>query len=153
MVEVGDGIAKIAGLPGAMSMETLVFEHGAVGVVLNLQQDLIGAMLLTNVNSVVVGETVHGSGRVLSVPVGKGVVGRVVDVLGQPVDGKGPIKEEDQYPVEKVAPGVMTREPVTVPLMTGIKAIDALIPIGRGQRELIIGDRQVGKTRSRSIPF
>ncbi|MBP7134235.1 F0F1 ATP synthase subunit alpha [Patescibacteria group bacterium] len=146
VVEVGDGIAKISGLPGAMSMETLTFEHGAEGVVLNLQQDLIGAMLLTNVNSVVVGETVRGSGHVLSVPVGEGVIGRVVDVLGRPIDGKGAIKEEDQYPVEKVAPGVMTREPVTVPLMTGIKAIDALIPIGRGQRELIIGDRQVGKT-------
>lgn len=146
VVEVGDGIAKISGLPSAMSMEMLSFENGATGVVLNLQQDMIGAMLLTNVNSVVVGETVHGAGKVLSVPVGKGIIGRVVDVLGQPIDGKGPIKEEAQYPVEKVAPGVMTREPVTVPLMTGIKAIDALIPIGRGQRELIIGDRQVGKT-------
>lgn len=146
VVEVGDGIAKVVGLPEAKSMEMLSFEHGAVGVVLNLEQDTIGAMLLSDVHSVVVGETVRATGKLLSVPVGKGIVGRVVNVLGQPVDGKGPIKAEAQYPVEKVAPGVMTREPVTVPLMTGIKAIDALIPIGRGQRELIIGDRQVGKT-------
>ena len=146
VVEVGDGIAKIMGLPQAKSMEMLSFEHGAVGVVLNLEEDVIGAMLLTGVETVVVGETVRSTGNLLSVPVGKNVIGRVVNVLGQPIDGKGPIKADDQYPVEKVAPGVMTREPVTVPLMTGIKAIDALIPIGRGQRELIIGDRQVGKT-------
>ncbi len=146
VIEVGDGIAKIAGLPNAMSMEMLTFASGAVGVVLNLQQDVVGAMLLTDVETVSVGETVHGTGKVLSVPVGKNLLGRVVNVLGQPIDGKGLIKADAQYPVEKVAPGVMTREPVGVPLMTGIKAIDALIPIGRGQRELIIGDRQVGKT-------
>ncbi|MDP3794216.1 MAG: F0F1 ATP synthase subunit alpha, partial [Candidatus Uhrbacteria bacterium] len=144
--EVGDGIAAVRGLRHARSMEMLKFEHGAIGVALNLEEDQVGVMLLSHLNQVVAGERVEGTGKLLSVPVGKAIIGRVVNPLGQAVDGKGPIKTEKEYPVEKVAPGVMTREPVNVPLMTGIKAVDSMIPIGRGQRELIIGDRQVGKT-------
>ncbi|MDO8618289.1 MAG: F0F1 ATP synthase subunit alpha [Candidatus Uhrbacteria bacterium] len=144
--EVGDGIAAVRGLRHARSMEMLKFEHGAIGVALNLEEDQVGVMLLSHLQNVMAGERVEGTGKLLSVPVGKAIIGRVVNPLGQAVDGKGPIKTEKEYPVEKVAPGVMTREPVNVPLMTGIKAVDSMIPIGRGQRELIIGDRQVGKT-------
>ncbi len=146
VLEVGDGIAAVSGLRHARSMEMLKFEQGAVGVALNLEEDRVGVVLLSDLNQVAAGERVESMGRLLSIPVGKVVIGRVVNPLGQPVDGKGPIKAEKEYPVEKVAPGVMTREPVNVPLMTGIKAVDSMIPIGRGQRELIIGDRQVGKT-------
>lgn len=146
VLEVGDGIAKISGLREARSMEMLSFENGAVGVALNLEQETVGAVLLSGLNAVVAGEKVTGTGKLLSIPVGGHVIGRVVDPLGQPLDGKGAMKAEAEYPVEKVASGVMSREPVTVPLMTGIKAVDSMIPIGRGQRELIIGDRQTGKT-------
>lgn len=146
VAEVGDGIARIIGLRDVRSMELLNFAQGAIGVALNLERDQVGAMLLSGQETVASGEQVTASGKLLSLPVGEGMTGRVVDPLGRPLDGKGPIKSNVSYPIEKVAPGVMTREPVTVPLMTGIKAIDAMIPIGRGQRELIIGDRQVGKT-------
>lgn len=146
VAEVGDGIARIIGLRDVRSMELLTFTKGAIGVALNLERDQVGAMLLSGQETVTSNEQVTASGKLLSLPVGEGMTGRVVDPLGRPLDGKGPIKSSVSYPIEKVAPGVMTREPVTVPLMTGIKAIDAMIPIGRGQRELIIGDRQVGKT-------
>ncbi len=144
--DVGDGIASITGLKNAKSMELLQFEGGATGVALNLERDRIGAMILTSASSVGAGEEVKTTGQILSVPVSSSIIGRVVSPLGEVIDGKGALKAEAQYPVEKIAPGVMQREPVNVPLMTGIKAIDAMIPIGRGQRELIIGDRQVGKT-------
>ncbi|MFA6428995.1 MAG: F0F1 ATP synthase subunit alpha [Patescibacteria group bacterium] len=146
VLEVGDGIAKISGLRHAQSMEMLQFEGGAIGVALNLEQDRVGAMLLSDVEKVASGQTVRGLGKVLSIPVGNAVIGRVVNPLGVPQDGKGPIKGEAVYPVEKIAPGVIARKGVGTPLMTGVKAVDALIPIGRGQRELIIGDRQTGKT-------
>ena len=146
VVEVGDGIAKISGLRQVQSMEMIGFENGAVGVALNLEEDRVGTILLSGIHEVKAGESAKGLGHLLSVPVGDALIGRVVNPLGQPIDGKGKIKTDKDYPVEKVAPGVMTREPVNVPLMTGIKAIDSMIPIGRGQRELIIGDRQVGKT-------
>ncbi len=146
VMEVGDGIAKIAGLRNAQSMEMLAFESGAVGVALNLEEDHVGSILMSGMDKVSAGETVRGTGKLLSVPVGQAIVGRVVNPLGIPLDGKGPIKSTQEYPVEKVASGVMSREAVSVPLMTGIKAVDAMIPIGRGQRELIIGDRQTGKT-------
>ncbi len=144
--DVGDGIASIAGLTGAKSMELLSFEGGANGVALNLEHDRVGAMVLGDASSVRAGERVTLTGNILSIPVSDNVVGRVVNPLGKQIDGKGELKADKMYPIEKVAPGVMTREPVNVPLMTGIKAIDAMIPIGRGQRELIIGDRQTGKT-------
>ncbi len=146
VVQVGDGIASVSGLRNLQSMEMMQFESGAVGVALNLEEDRIGSILMTDIDKVSTGDTVKGMGKLLSIPVGAAVIGRVVNPLGAPIDGKGPIQAEKEYPVEKVAPGVMTRESVTVPLMTGIKAVDAMIPIGRGQRELIIGDRQVGKT-------
>ncbi len=144
--EVGDGIASITGLKHVKSMEMLTFEDGAMGVALNLEQDRVGAMILGDYTGIKTGQTVQGTGKVLSLPVGDGVLGRVLDPLGKPLDGKEAYKAQKDYPIEKTAPGVMTRHPVDTPLMTGIKCIDALIPIGRGQRELIIGDRQVGKT-------
>ena len=144
--DVGDGIASITGLANAQSMELLTFASGASGVALNLEEDRIGAMILNDASSVRTGERVECTGKILSIPVGATIIGRVVDPLGRPIDGKAPIKVQAEMPIEKVAPGVMMRKPVNVPLMTGIKAIDAMIPIGRGQRELIIGDRQTGKT-------
>lgn len=144
--EVGDGIASITGLKHAKSMEMLTFEDGSMGVALNLEQDRVGAMVLGDFTGIKTGQTVRGTGKILSVPVGESVLGRVVDPLGKPLDGKEAYASKVDYPIEKIAPGVMTRGPVDTPLMTGIKCIDALIPIGRGQRELIIGDRQVGKT-------
>jgi len=144
--DVGDGIASIAGLANAKALELLTFEGGIAGVVLNLEHDRVGAMILGEWQGISAGDSVTSTGEILSIPVADELLGRVVDPLGVLVDGKGPIKTTKRYPIEKVAPGVMTREPVNVPLMTGIKAIDAMIPIGRGQRELIIGDRQTGKT-------
>jgi F-type H+-transporting ATPase subunit alpha len=144
--EAGDGIAKISGLSKAGAMEMLSFEDGTIGVALNLEEDQVGAVILGEMSGIRSGQTVKATGKTLSLPVGKAMTGRVVDPLGNPIDGKGPIKADAEYPVEKVAPGVMTREPVNVPLMTGLKPVDAMIPIGRGQRELIIGDRQTGKT-------
>jgi F-type H+/Na+-transporting ATPase subunit alpha len=144
--EVGDGIATISGLSKAASMEMVTFEDGTIGVALNLEHDQVGAVVLGETTGIRAGQSVKATGKVLSIPVGKGMTGRVVNPLGEPIDGLGALKANAQYPVEKVAPGVMTREPVGVPLMTGIKPIDAMIPVGRGQRELIIGDRQTGKT-------
>lgn len=144
--EVGDGIAKISGLSDAMSGEILDFGNDIAGVALNLEEDFVGAIILGEYQKITEGTTVKSTGRILEVPVGNEVIGRVVDPLGQPLDGKGEIKSDKFYPVEKIAPRVITRHPVNTPLQTGIKIIDSMIPIGRGQRELIIGDRQTGKT-------
>jgi len=144
--EIGDGVARISGLSDCMASEMVEFENGAYGVALNLEEDRVGAMVLGNYESIKEGETVKSTGKILSVPVGENFIGRVINPLGQPLDGKGEIKSDKFYPIEKIAPGVITRQKVNQPVQTGIKAIDAMIPIGRGQRELIIGDRQTGKT-------
>jgi F-type H+-transporting ATPase subunit alpha len=150
VVEVGDGIVRMSGLTEAMASEMLEFEgkdgERTVGVALNLEDETVGAIVLGEAAGIKEGDTVRSTGRILSIPVSDAIVGRTVDPLGRPIDGKGPLKGGVDMPIEKVAPGVVTREPVGVPLQTGIKAIDAMIPIGRGQRELIIGDRQTGKT-------
>jgi F-type H+-transporting ATPase subunit alpha len=146
VIEVGDGIARVYGLGKAMAMEMLEFPHGVMGMALNLEEDNVGAVLLGEDALIKEGDQVKRTGRIASVPVGEGVVGRVVNALGQPVDDKGPIEAKEFRPIERLAPGVVDRRPVKEPLQTGIKAIDAMIPIGRGQRELIIGDRQTGKT-------
>jgi F-type H+-transporting ATPase subunit alpha len=146
VIEVGDGIARIYGLENAMAMEMLEFPHHVMGMVLNLEEDNVGAVLLGEDTHIKEGDRVKRTGRVASVPVGDALIGRVVNALGQPVDGKGPIEGTEFRPIERFAPGVVDRRPVKEPLQTGIKAIDAMIPIGRGQRELIIGDRQTGKT-------
>ena len=146
VLEVGDGVARVSGLTQASSMEMLDFGNGIMGVALNLEENLIGSVILGEWQAVKVGDTVRATGKVLSVPVGEALIGRTVSALGEPKDGKDAIKEANFYPVEKIAPGVITRQGVKQPVQTGIKAIDALIPIGRGQRELIIGDRQTGKT-------
>ncbi len=149
VLEAGDGIARISGLRGAAASEMLAFETGkeeVLGVVLNLEEDTVGCMILGDFHLISEGMTVRRLGRILDVSVGDALIGRVVDPLGHPLDGKGKIVSSAMYPIEKIAPGVMSREPVNQPLQTGIKAIDAMIPIGRGQRELIIGDRQTGKT-------
>ena len=144
--EVGDGIARITGLPRAMANEMLEFPGGVVGLAMNLEEDEIGSVVLGGVSAIEEGDPVKQTGQILSVPVGDGLLGRVVDALGNPLDGKGPIRTEQSRPLEIQAPGVTARQPVKEPLQTGIKAIDAMTPIGRGQRELIIGDRQTGKT-------
>src|SRR5229473_2092694 len=144
--EIGDGVAKIEGLTDAMLNEMLDFGGGVTGIALNLEETEVGAIVLGDYTSVKEGQEVRTTGRLLQVPVGKGLLGRVVSVLGQPVDGKGPVKSETSYPVEKIAPGIIKRKSVSQPVQTGIMAIDAMIPIGRGQRELIIGDRSTGKT-------
>lgn len=146
IVEVGDGIARIEGLSNAKSSEMISFSSGSMGLALNLEQYNIGAIILGDFTKIKEGDEVKTTGKLLSVPVGEELMGRVVNALGEPIDGKGAIKTKDFYPVEKIAPGVITRKSVNVPLQTGIKAIDAMIPIGRGQRELIIGDRNTGKT-------
>jgi F-type H+-transporting ATPase subunit alpha len=144
--EIGDGVAKIEGLTDAMLNEMLDFGHGITGIALNLEETEVGAIILGDYTEIKEGDEVRTTGRLLQVPVGKGLLGRVVNVLGQPLDGKGPIKESAFYPVEKIAPGIIKRRSVSQPVQTGIMAIDAMIPIGRGQRELIIGDRSTGKT-------
>lgn len=146
VIEVGDGVAKISGLSDVMASEMIEFPGGIYGVVLNLEEGQIGAMILGACEGIKEGDTVKSTGKILSVPVGENIIGRVVSPLGEALDGKGQIKSEKFYPVEKIAPGVITRKSVNQPVQTGIKAIDSMIPIGRGQRELIIGDRQVGKT-------
>lgn len=146
VVEIGDGVAVITGLSEAMSSELLDFGNDIFGVVLNLKEDSIGAIILGDCSKIKEGTTVKSTRRVLSIPVSSKLLGRVINPLGFPLDGKGELKEEGYYPIEKIAPGVIARKSVTVPLQTGIKAIDLMIPIGRGQRELIIGDRQTGKT-------
>jgi F-type H+-transporting ATPase subunit alpha len=146
VLEVGDGIARIYGLRNCMAMEMLELPHDVTGLALNLEEDNVGAVLLGEDTLIKEGDLVKRTGRVLQVPVGEGMVGRVVDPLGRPLDDKGPIEAETYRPMEFKAPGVVERQPVIEPLQTGIKAIDSMIPIGRGQRELIIGDRQTGKT-------
>ena len=146
VIEVGDGIARVYGLERAMAGELLTFPEDIVGMVLNLEEDNVGAVLLGEDRAIREGDVVKRSGRIAQVPVGEPLVGRVVNALGQPIDGKGPIDAKEFRPIERYAPGVVDRRPVKEPLQTGIKAIDAMIPIGRGQRELIIGDRQTGKT-------
>jgi F-type H+/Na+-transporting ATPase subunit alpha len=146
VVSVGDGIARVEGVERVMAGEMLEFPHGVFGIALNLEEDGVGTVLLGDFTVIREGDTVKRTGRIISVPVGEELVGRVVNALGQPVDGKGPIATTTYAPIERLAPGVVDRQPVREPLQTGIKAIDAMIPIGRGQRELIIGDRQTGKT-------
>jgi len=146
VVTVGDGIVRLHGLEKCMLGELLEFENGIRCMALNLEQDFIGAVMLGSDAEIREGDTVKRTGNIVSVPVGGQLLGRVVNSLGQPIDGKGPIDASESRPIEKIAPGVITRETVRVPLQTGIKAIDSMIPIGRGQRELIIGDRQTGKT-------
>jgi len=146
VLSVGDGIARLYGLEKAMAGELLEFPHGVMGMVLNLEEDNVGAALLGEDHYVKEGDVVKRTGRIVQVPVGESLVGRVVDPLGEPLDGKGPIEAKEYRNVEEKAPGVVWRLPVKEPLQTGIKAIDSMIPIGRGQRELIIGDRQTGKT-------
>ncbi|MAK25273.1 MAG: F0F1 ATP synthase subunit alpha [Acidimicrobiaceae bacterium] len=146
ILEVGDGIARVSGLPNASVNEILEFESGDVGLALNLDEDSIGAVVLGNVENIEEGQNVKSTGRILSVPVGDGVLGRVVNALGEPIDGKGPIAGAEPRRMEIQAPGIMGRQPVHEPLQTGIKAIDSMTPVGRGQRELIIGDRKTGKT-------
>jgi len=146
VINVGDGIARVYGLMDCMSMELLEFPGGVLGMALNLEQDNIGCVILGPYAHIKEGDTVKRTGRIVSVPVSEDLIGRVVNPLGQPLDGKGPINAEKYNPVERIAPGVMSRKSVHEPLQTGIKAIDSMIPIGRGQRELILGDRQTGKT-------
>ena len=146
VTEVSDGIVTASGLPRAMYGELVIFENGERGMVLDLRTDSVGIVLLGAGDDLGEGATVRRTGRTVEVPVGEGLLGRVVDALGRPIDDMGPIPSEETYPIEREAGGVITREPVTVPLQTGILAIDAMVPIGRGQRELIIGDRQTGKT-------
>jgi F-type H+-transporting ATPase subunit alpha len=144
--EIGDGVAKIEGLSDAMLNEMLDFGNGVVGLALNLEETEVGAIILGEYTGIKEGQEVKTTGKLLQVPVGKGLLGRVVNALGMPLDGKGPIKADAQYPVEKIAPGIIRRKSVSQPVQTGIMAVDAMIPIGRGQRELIIGDRSTGKT-------
>jgi F-type H+-transporting ATPase subunit alpha len=146
VVSISDGIARVSGLSGTQASEILKFESGALGLALNLEEDFIGCIILGEFKSVKEGESVARTHEILSIPVSDDIIGRVVNSLGEEIDGKGKIKASKRVLVEKIAPGVMKREPVNQPLQTGIKAIDAMIPIGRGQRELIIGDRQTGKT-------
>ncbi|MCQ3814549.1 MAG: F0F1 ATP synthase subunit alpha [Acidimicrobiia bacterium] len=146
VLEVGDGIARVSGLPGAAVNEMLRFENGLVGLALNLDEDSIGAVVLGDVEGIVEGQAVVATGDILSVPVGDGLLGRVVNPLGEPIDGKGPLSNVEPRRMEIQAPGITGRKPVHEPMQTGIKSIDSLIPIGRGQRELIIGDRKTGKT-------
>jgi F-type H+-transporting ATPase subunit alpha len=146
IVEVGDGIARVSGLPQASVNELLEFHGGVLGLALNLDEDTIGAVILGEASHIEEGQTVSATGRILSIPVGDGLLGRVVDPLGQPLDGKGPIPQDTIRRIEIQAPGIVDRQPVKEPMQTGIKVIDAMTPIGRGQRELIIGDRKTGKT-------
>jgi F-type H+-transporting ATPase subunit alpha len=146
VISVGDGIARVYGLENVMAGELIEFKGGVSGIALNLEEDQVGAVLLGEFSGIKEGDEVRRTGRIMSVPVGEAMVGRVVNALGQPIDGKGPIETTQFNAIERLAPGVVDRQPVREPLQTGIKAIDAMIPIGRGQRELIIGDRQTGKT-------
>ena len=146
VVSVGDGIAQVHGIERAMATEMLEFPHGVFGLALNLEEEGVGVVLLGESREIKEGDTVRRTGRLMSVPVGEAMIGRVVNALGQPVDGKGPVATTENAPLEKIAPGVVDRQGVKEPLQTGLKAIDTMVPIGRGQRELIIGDRQTGKT-------
>jgi F-type H+-transporting ATPase subunit alpha len=146
IVEVGDGIAQVYGLSGALAQELLDFGNGIMGMAFNLEEETVGALILGDYTSLKEGDQVRTTGRIVEVPVGDALIGRVVNPLGEPIDGKGAIETTSTRPIERIAPGVIVRQPVDTPVQTGIKAIDSMIPIGRGQRELIIGDRQTGKT-------
>jgi F-type H+/Na+-transporting ATPase subunit alpha len=146
VISLGDGIARVHGVERAMAGEMLEFPHGVYGIALNLEEDSVGAVLLGDYKEIKEGDPVKRTARIISVPVGDEMLGRVVNALGQPIDGKGPIQTKQFLPIERLAPGVVDRQPVKEPLQTGLKAIDGMVPIGRGQRELIIGDRQTGKT-------
>ncbi len=146
VVEAGDGIARVAGLASIKSQELVQFANGVIGIAFNLEKDSVGIIIMGEYSEITEGMTVRGTGRIASVPVGDGLVGRVVNALGEPIDGKGPVQFSGYRPIERIAPGVVGRQDVDTPVQTGIKSIDAMIPIGRGQRELIIGDRQTGKT-------
>jgi F-type H+/Na+-transporting ATPase subunit alpha len=146
IISMGDGIARVHGIENAMAGEMLEFPHGVFGIALNLEEESVGAVLLGEFKEIKEGDIVKRTGRIISVPVGDALLGRVVNALGQPLDGKGPIASKQFMPIERIAPGVVDRQSVKEPLQTGLKAIDAMVPIGRGQRELIIGDRQTGKT-------
>ncbi|GAB4500490.1 MAG: F0F1 ATP synthase subunit alpha [Anaerolineales bacterium] len=146
VLEAGDGIARVRGLANVRSQELVQFQNGVIGIAFNLEQESVGVIIMGDYSGIVEGMTVRSTGRIASVPVGDGLVGRVVNALGEPVDGKGPINFSGFRPIERIAPGVIARQDVDTPVQTGIKAIDAMIPVGRGQRELIIGDRQTGKT-------
>jgi F-type H+/Na+-transporting ATPase subunit alpha len=146
VISLGDGIARVHGIDRAMAGEMLEFTHGVFGIALNLEEESVGAVLLGNYQEIKEGDEVKRTGRIISVPVGDEMLGRVVNALGEPIDGKGPVTSKQFSPIERIAPGVVDRQSVREPLQTGLKAIDAMVPIGRGQRELIIGDRQTGKT-------
>jgi len=146
VISIGDGIARVHGVENAMAGEMLEFPHGVFGIALNLEEESVGTVLLGEFTAIREGDPVKRTGRIISVPVGDEMLGRVVNALGQPIDGKGPIATTRFAPIERIAPGVVDRQPVKEPMQTGLKAIDAMVPIGRGQRELIIGDRQTGKT-------
>jgi F-type H+-transporting ATPase subunit alpha len=146
VISIGDGISRVHGIERAMAGEMLEFPHSVFGIALNLEEESVGAVLLGDFTEIKEGDQVKRTGRIISVPVGDEMLGRVVNALGQPIDGKGPITTKQFLPIERLAPGVVDRQPVKEPLQTGLKAIDGMVPIGRGQRELIIGDRQTGKT-------
>src|SRR6187455_2144349 len=146
VISVTDGICRIHGLADAMQGEMLEFPKNTFGLAMNLERDSVGSVILGEYEHICEGDTVKTTGRILEVPVGPELIGRVVNSLGQPIDGKGPINAKATEPIEKVAPGVIARKSVTQPVQTGLKSIDAMVPVGRGQRELIIGDRQTGKT-------
>src|SRR5512136_1943940 len=146
VLEVGDGIARVSGLAGVHANEMVQFENGTLGIAFNLDKDNVGVIIMGEYTQIEEGQTVHATGRIVSVPVGESLIGRVVNAIGQPVDGKGPVPTNKFRNVERIAPGVVARKGVDTPVQTGIKAIDSMTPIGRGQRELIIGDRQTGKT-------
>src|SRR5262245_20797891 len=147
--EIGDGVARIEGLSDAMLNEMIDLGRGVTGLALNLDETEVGVVILGDYTALEEGDEVRATGKLLQVPVGKGLLGRVVNTLGEPLDGKGPIVSDVAYPVEKLAPGIIKRRPIGQPVQTGIMPIDAMIPIGRGQRELIIGDRSTGKTTLR----
>ena len=146
VITVGDGIALAQGLDAAMASELVEFEDGTMGMILNLEEESVGIVILGSDRNIKEGQSVKRTREIAEVKVGDGMLGRVVNALGEPIDGKGPIESDTYRPIERVAPGVMTRKSVHQPLMTGLKVIDSMIPIGKGQRELIIGDRQTGKT-------
>ncbi|MFQ6015029.1 MAG: F0F1 ATP synthase subunit alpha [Anaerolineae bacterium] len=146
VIEIGDGIARVNGLPNVMASELVEFPGGVLGIAFNLEKGNVGVIIMGDYTEIEEGDLVYSTGRIISVPVGDALIGRVVNAVGQPVDGKGPIQTERYRPIERVAPNVTTRKPVDTPVQTGLKAIDSMIPIGRGQRELVIGDRQTGKS-------
>ena len=146
VLEAGDGIARVQGLANVKAQELVQFANGVMGTAFNLEKDSVGVIVMGDYGGIIEGMTVRGTGRIASVPVGDAMIGRVVNALGEPIDGKGPIATTGFRPIERIAPGVVYRQDVDTPVQTGIKSIDAMIPVGRGQRELIIGDRQTGKT-------